>query len=151
MVGKLEENMDVSVEGFLTHNVDGYLFGDIENLRSMRPLPDMEYGAAAYPMLQAVLSGIELLGMLVYPKPLNWDPTPDCRPKQHHFSCYWYEVLCRRDKVYKPFHDAARSLMRNPLDHAFQTTGNVVVTKGPLHPRMPPFALMSVTGPVVID
>ncbi len=78
--------MEGFVKDFLEKHIDGYLLCDVENMSMLGPLRDGN-GACGYPMLMALLAGIELLGALYsdipYPKkhepstsrnfPLGWD------------------------------------------------------------------------------
>jgi hypothetical protein len=108
---------------FLDEYIEGYLFGDLEN---MATIPTAPTGAAAWPMVISVLSGMELLGALLFDQPFN------AHKGDTYFSHYWTHFLGAAYPEYQsiPGGDGLiRSLVRHGLAHSFLTAPGIMVTK----------------------
>jgi hypothetical protein len=116
----------MQIEDFLTKHVEGYLFCDLENMAKIDLGPSEKYGAAGYPMVAAVLSGMELLGGILSSAPFDQSKGND------YFNDYWENYLskcCPRCKV-KNLAPLVRNLVRHGLAHTFLAKVGILVTKG---------------------
>jgi hypothetical protein len=84
--------------------VEGYLLTD---LKSMAAIPTAPVGAVAWPMVISVLSGMELLGALLFDKPFN------SNNGDTYFRHYWTHFLCAGHPQYQSIH-GGDGLMRSP-------------------------------------
>jgi hypothetical protein len=113
------------IEAFAEKFIEGYLFRDLDIMAPIRAEPD-GYGALHFPMLQACLAGVELLGGLLSLKRF------DSREGAEYFKNYWIEYLAKVDPCYDPSHlDPADvyQLARNGLAHQFLTKPGLDVNK----------------------
>jgi hypothetical protein len=81
-------------------------------------------GAAGYPILATCVSGMELLGSILYPKDYNrhkdWD----------YFEHYWSNYLAVLDAKYQPFGKIFWVLVRHGVAHTYMAKSAITVTKG---------------------
>lgn len=116
----------MQIEDFLTKHVEGYLFCDLENMAKIKLGPSEEYGAAGYPMIAAVLSGMELLGGIL--SATSFDQSSG----DVYFNDYWENYLSKCYPRYKISNLAPlfRNLVRHGLAHTFMAKVGILVTKG---------------------
>ena len=121
--------MATPIDDFLNQIVEGYLFEDLDNMATIKLTPGKNAGAAGYPMVASVNSGIELLGTLLSPTPYN--------PKNgnEYFCNYWQQILAPFSNKYslKGLDKLVYNLVRHGIAHTFATKVGVLVTKGAEH------------------
>jgi len=105
----------MSVPDVLVQVVEGYLFGDLESMRTEIKMKEM--GAVGYPMLMAVLAGSELLGNLT---------ASSGDPIEH----YWKTYMAPVDARYADVAAIAKELCRNGLAHMYLTKPGVGIVRG---------------------
>lgn len=117
-------NEQSTVDDYLTKYIEGYLFGDLDSIVNL--IPVKAKGAANYPMLMSVCSGIEILGTLV-------DGTPDehfsDKKSNLYFGHYWKHYLVGVNPEYGKHSELLRLLVRNGLAHTFATKQGIGVTR----------------------
>jgi hypothetical protein len=91
---------------YLFKKLDSYLLGDIEAMLEGRP---DNSGGIGYPCLVTILTGMELLGILI-----------SGEKKKKAFNAFW-EVLGQRNSQYKSveLRDLFRSTIRNGVAHYY--------------------------------
>jgi hypothetical protein len=103
--------------GFMAHNIEGYLFGDIRKLQ----VPDATVVGVGFPLLMTVFSGIEFIGSLLSP-----------HSTERAFGYYWkthlYPALPRAS-----FGIPLYKLVRNGIAHSFLLKGNLGVLQRNTH------------------
>jgi hypothetical protein len=114
----------ISVEEFLEKHIEGYLFKDIEAI--IEYVPVKHPGAAAYPVVMSVCSGIEMLGVLTDGK--SEEPYSSKRIV-NYFGHYWKNYLSKVNPEYKKHNEIARALIRNGIAHAFATKPGIGITR----------------------
>lgn len=116
----------MNIEEFLTKHIEGYLFCDLEKMAEIKLKPSEQYGAAGYPMIATVLSGIELLGGILSIASF------DTKKSNEYFDNYWENYLskcCPRYDI-ENLSDLFRNLVRHGLAHTFLAKPGILVTKG---------------------
>ena len=103
-----------TLEAFLHHNIEGYLFHD---LREMQRVP------VGYPMLMTTFAGIELLGALLSASGFNTRSGPI------YFSSYWETHLYPRLKDTKAIGNEIYQLVRHGIAHNFLLKGPMAVVR----------------------
>lgn len=113
------------IEKFLQEHVEGYLFHDLKNMADIRLRPGEPHGAAGYPMVLTVLSGIELLGGL-----LSADPFSK-KKGDKYFSDYWENYIAKVIPAYavSGLASLVYNLVRHGLAHTFATKVGIIVRK----------------------
>lgn len=109
---------------FFKHLIDGYLMLDLRNMSELEQKDDENGGGVGYPMLATCVSGMELLGGVLYNGKYNhhkdWD----------YFEHYWNEYLTKVDARYAPFAKLFWKLVRNGVAHTYMAKAAITVTKG---------------------
>jgi hypothetical protein len=112
------------MKDFLKHHVEGYVFGDLENMAKLTALPSGN-GAAGYPMVATICSAIELLGLLVETTDIStWQTWYGGK----HFTTYWEKHLYPNEPESKVA-TAIYKLVRHGLAHTAITKGYSIVVK----------------------
>lgn len=111
------------VRDYIKNYIDDYLFHDVDSI--IEHVPNKHPGAAAYPILLSVLSGIELLGALLMPSEKDYS----YRQGNDYFIYYWDKYLANGQPVYKNYGEIARQLIRNGLAHLFTTKSKIGVVR----------------------
>ena len=93
-------------------------------MRPWRIRPERQYGACGYPMVQATLAGVELLGGLTLPGRKDFDPNSG----QEYFIAYWQEWLYSTGKK-RDLGAAIYKLARHGLAHVFLAKPGIAVLK----------------------
>jgi hypothetical protein len=113
------------IEQFLNQFLEGYLFEDIKSV--IKHIPNnLHPGAAGYPIIMSVCSGIEMLGTFVQGKeeePFGYDK------HLNYFGHYWVHYLSKINPEYRQYVSLARELVRNGLAHTYATKMFVGVTR----------------------
>lgn len=117
----------MKITDFLDQFVDGYLLSDLESMANIELPKGQAYGAAGYPMVATTLTGMELLGRLLWPIERNIQE--GCEDNTY-FQHYWSKYLSAEKSEYKKFSDIARQLVRNGINHLFIAKPGVVIYKG---------------------
>jgi hypothetical protein len=107
----------LGVMAVLTTVVEGYLFGDLESMKT--EIAPKKFGAVGYPMVSAALAGCELLGALASGKTQG----PAIR-------FYFKTFLSKVDARYSSVDEIAASLVRNGIAHNYLSKHGVGVTRG---------------------
>lgn len=115
------------IEDFLQRHIEGYLFGDMDNMAKIKLAPGEWAGACGYPMVATTLSVIELLGVMVSTTLFDASPAAGRR----YFSSYWNNYLGKVDARYlnQSLANLMYSLSRNSLAHMYLTKPGIYVTK----------------------
>lgn len=116
-----------TIQEFLERHVDGYL---IHDLRRMSDIKEFEngHGACGYPMLMAILSGIELIGILNSPKKITEDLFH--HNSESFFKEGWNKLFIDNTQYSRePTREIFRKLLRNGLAHMYLSKPNIGVTK----------------------
>jgi hypothetical protein len=114
------------LRAFLSHNVERYLFGDLERMGNLRNIAPPLGGGVGYPVLQSAFSGIELLGGMVAPDLF----TTDARAGRSYFVGYWERFLYPTQVNNREIANAVYTLFRNGIAHTFLPKGRVGVFVG---------------------
>ena len=117
----------MELHDFLDQYVEGYLFHDLASMERIRLPDEQHYGAVSWPIVLSVLSGMELLGALLF------DHEFDADSGDTHFKHYWVQFLGAVFPEYKKMPggpDLMRALVRHGLAHSFLTAPGINVTKG---------------------
>jgi hypothetical protein len=109
---------------FFQHLIDGYLFLDLRNMSEVEQKEGENGGGVGYPMLSTCVSGMELLGGLLYGK--DYHHSRDWE----YFEHYWNEYLVKVDGRYAPYSKLFWSLVRNGVAHTYMAKAAITVTKG---------------------
>ena len=110
-------------ENFFQRIIDDYLFLDLKNMSELTQKEGEGGGAASYPMLAACVSGMELLGGLLYKK--DYSHTRDW----NYFEYYWNEYLIKINPAYEPYGKMFWDLVRNGVAHTYIAKAAITVTK----------------------
>jgi hypothetical protein len=133
--------MAAKLETFLSNNLEGYLFEDIETLKGAVPRDGMTCGAAGYPLLMTVFAGIELLGSLVSASTFDKDKGAN------RFDEFWQNYLYTGDSSRQAAGRVLYKLARHGLAHAFLVKGDLDVYKGAPYMHL----TRSASGTVSVD
>ncbi|NTV41355.1 MAG: hypothetical protein HGA61_03730 [Candidatus Moranbacteria bacterium] len=87
----------MNIDKFLEQFVEGYMFGDIENMLKIKLEEGRNYGACGYPIMMTVLSGMELLGDLLSEKSIK----PNSELGNENFLKFWDKYFCKCNPKYK--------------------------------------------------
>lgn len=127
----------MDAQKFFDVQVRGYLLCDLEEMSKV-DLPVGEiYGGCAYPMLSAIMSGSELLGLLLSKRKLYFEGNPEKTEKaildegQNGFHRFWKNYMSAINPRYKPLNLLFRKLIRNKLSHNFLTGTYIEVGGNP--------------------
>ncbi|HVX93224.1 MAG TPA: hypothetical protein VHA74_03895 [Candidatus Dojkabacteria bacterium] len=112
----------LSTSEFFAHYIEGYLLGDLENMSKIQPDRITKLGGVCYPMVLSTLSGIEMLGTLLYP-----DSTDQGR--EDYFLHYWDNYLVKVDSQYENLGTLFYNLLRHSLAHTFLTKHGIGIWK----------------------
>jgi hypothetical protein len=113
------------VNNYLEKYIDGYLLCDLESI-AYDISPKKHPGAAGYPLILTICSGMELLGALLRPKiGEKYDEELGIK----YFGHYWKHYLSKINPEYDKYGDAARSLVRNGLAHLYMAKPRIGVVK----------------------
>lgn len=108
------------LEAFLLHNVEGYLFGDLQRITAI-PVPGV-----GYPVVMAAFAGVELLGALMSPRSFN------PQAGRESFLEYWSQNLYPSVASTRDLGDALYTFVRNGIAHAFIPHGQIgIAAKSP--------------------
>ena len=109
---------------FFKQIIDSYLFFDLKNMAEVKQKDGEPAGAASYPMLATCVSGIELLGGLLYKRDYtaadNWI----------YFEHYWNNYLVNSEPRYTDYGRLFWKLVRNGVAHTYMAKVGISVTKG---------------------
>jgi hypothetical protein len=108
---------------FLSKNVEGYLFKDLETLKDAEPSTKPGDGFVGYPMLMTACAGIELFGALSSPN------TFQARGKSAEYFANWWENYLYPNDPEKSAGPCLYRLVRCGLMHGFLTKGDILVVK----------------------
>jgi hypothetical protein len=117
--------MSDDLNTFLQKHVEGYLFEDLRKMSEIKLDDGSTAGACGYPMLMTSLSGMELLGALL------WAGTFNKNDHDKHFKHYWDLCLVPTNRKYgnQGVAEVFRVLARHGLAHSFLTKPGIAVTK----------------------
>lgn len=128
---------------FFDQYISGYLLSDLAEMNEINTKSGM--GNCCYPMLMAILSGIELLGGLTYSNDEKWNTKSDSGKK--YFNNFFEKYLKKQnEECYKDMSDDLYKLLRHKLVHTFLTATHYKVAK---NTREKPIGIES--GFTVID
>jgi len=113
------------LDDFLRKYVDGYLFADLETLRTAGPPAPAADGHVGYPMFTACAAGIELLGFLVSDGSVAFK---DRKPNEN-FVEYWKTYLYP-DEPRAGVGMAIYQLVRNGVAHMFTAKSPTIAKRG---------------------
>lgn len=123
------------LEAFLQHNVEGYLFSDLQLITAI-PAPGV-----GYPVVMAAFAGVELFGALMSSRP--FDPFAG----RESFLEYWSQYLYPTAGSTRALGDALYTFVRNGIAHVFVPQGEVGIAA-----RKPSLHLaFNATGQFVIN
>jgi hypothetical protein len=110
---------------FLEKFIDGYLFSDLFNLDKIKLRNGKKYGACGYPMLTTMLTGMELLGILLSKNIYNYEHG------KGYFTTYWNAFLGNINPNYsqRSLANTVYQLARHGLVHTFITKTGIIVSK----------------------
>lgn len=112
----------MNIIDFFKHYVEGYIFGDLEAIAS---LGGRKYGGAGFPMILTSLSGMELLGNLLFPSEDEFDEMKG----RDYFLNYWDNYFSETYPKYKGLGPLFYKLMRHGIAHNFLTKPGVYISK----------------------
>ena len=115
----------MDIKDFVHKFVDGYLFSDLETMKSAAP-PTGNDGHLGYPMLMTCAAGIELFGILVSTS--AFEPREPGRNFRRFWQEHLYTVGPRREVA-----DAVYRLVRNGVAHNFATKVAFAIVSRHLH------------------
>lgn len=113
----------MDLEEFFEKIIEGYLLRDLAGMANIKA-SDERGGGVGYPMLQTIMSGIELLGALISKDSYKSKYGGD----QYHKN-FWDNVLSKYQPRYKVYNDFFRRLIRHGVAHIFITKGPIAITK----------------------
>ena len=109
-----------AIDDFLQHYIDGYLAYDIATMSQN----DANGNGVGYPLLMTTCAAVELMGALLSP-----DKFSTFNKGHTYFEEYWNGYLYAAPSKYTPFGAATYQLVRHGIAHAFQTKGEIGVTR----------------------
>lgn len=115
------------IQDFLSQFVEGYLFHDLDSMEKITLPPGQNDGAVGYPMIATSLAGMELLGWILMPGNVNFDPA---RGGNSYFLNFWDNYLAKQYPRYANLGKLFRKLMRNGIAHNFVAKSGIIVQKG---------------------
>ncbi len=95
--------------------LDNYLVKDLETL--VKIAQQGEDGGVSYPALQTIMSGMELLGLIL-----------SGETNEPAFSYYWEESLCKQFSEYSGFDDIFRRVIRDGTAHFYLVKAGITVS-----------------------
>jgi hypothetical protein len=113
-----------TLDEFLSKYIEGYLFADLESVRSN--IDAAEDNNAAYLMLAGICAGIEFLGYLTG---RDYEVHHGIISTGKGFTDYCSEYLAPIDSRYDTFGVIGKKLIRNGIMHNFATKGLIGVTR----------------------
>jgi hypothetical protein len=113
----------MKLEEFFEKIIDGYLFLDLASMAEDTDNNGGRGGGVGYPMLQTIMSGIELLGAIISK---NYKANSS---GEGYYSRYWIQVLSKYKPEYKIHRDLFRELIRHGIAHIYLPKGPIAVTK----------------------
>jgi len=117
----------MTIQDFLAKFVEGYLFHDLDSMAKITLPPGQNDGAAGYPMIATSLAGMELLGWILMPGKVNFDPV---HGGNSYFLNFWDNYLAKQYPRYTNLGKLFRKLMRNGITHNFVAKSGIIVQKG---------------------
>lgn len=127
-------------EPFFAHHIDGYLLSD---LREMDRISVEGAGNCGYPMLMAILSGMELLGGLSCDEERWIDSSGK---SEHYFKHFFTTYFQKQDKSYRGKWSKFYKLLRHKLAHSYMTSLRYQIVKNKLD-----VPLVEVEGFTILD
>lgn len=112
----------MNVQEFFTKHIEGYLFGDLESLERCEADKKTGYGGCGYPKLQTIISGMELLGLL-----LPEGEIKEGKKHEKHFLNFWNNYLTKFDERYKNKGFFIYNLVRHGLAHNYTTKYGIYI------------------------
>jgi hypothetical protein len=113
----------MTFDQYVRRFVDGYLFGDLRTMASIRLPEGQKYGGVGYPMLLTTLAGIELLGTLTSAADFKR------REGEERFCEFWREHLYPGDANRRVLAALIYQMVRHGLAHTAMTKPKFIVTK----------------------
>ncbi len=135
-VGESMGTKEQALDRFLDERVEGYLFKDLETMRTAAPLERTGPGHVGYPMVMGCIAGIELLGLIARPAPAPLKNRPSDRRAfgdLDNFERFWIEYLYVDDDKRAALSRPIYKLVRHGLVHNFTTKEIVIVHKSTVH------------------
>lgn len=124
------------MQEFLDSYIEGALFADLATLEHAGPADrGARYGHVGYPIVMAVSSGIEVLGVLTSTHPVGVSKVNFC----HYWRTFLYASGAKRDAA-----EAIYKLARCGITHNFASKAPTITKGGPHH-------LVDVEGTLTID
>jgi len=114
---------------FLEKYVEGYLFGDLETMKTSVP-SSQKGGGVGYPLLASTFSGIELLGALVSKATFN------TYNGSIYFNDFWSNYLYSNDVAKANAGKYIYELARHGIAHTFLMKGDITITKNSTDPHL---------------
>ncbi len=131
----------MSLEAFLERFVEGYLFGDLRAMATLRPPEGKQYGGAHYPIVMTALAGIELLGVLTHEAKFSaWNG-------DQRFKYFWKTYVYPDDPAKAEMASLVYDLVRQGFAHTYLTKPIVEVTKGDMARHL----TRTAEGAIVVD
>ena len=115
----------MTIEEFLKQFVEEYLFCDLENMAAITLPLGKNNGAASYPIVATILSGMELLGALLMQNTTDFKPLDGAQ----HFKNYWNNYFVIENPKYRGLHRFFRQLMRHGISHVFVAKPGIFIAK----------------------
>src|SRR5262245_20741877 len=113
----------MSLEQYLKHFIEGYLFEDLRSMAAVKLAPTRKYGGVGYPMVMSTLAGIEVLGVLTSDKEFTgWKGNKS-------FRDFWRDYLYPHRPERQDIGGAIYELVRHGLVHSYITKPSFTVTK----------------------
>lgn len=116
----------MTIKQFLRRHVEGYLFKDLRTMNRVKLRKGQKIGGVGYPMLSAILAGIEMLGGLLQQNRFDMSSSAGFG----YFDNYWTNYLVQYSPQYARFSNIFRQLIRNGIAHTYLTKTGVWVIKG---------------------
>lgn len=116
------------MEKFLEQFIDGYLLSDVRNMIDNCHVYDNGMGACGYPVLMSLLSGIELIGLILCDDEINENSIKNNTSR--YFDKGWRKLFSGNTKYTKKgVIEVFRSLVRHGLMHLFLSKPYVGILK----------------------
>ena len=117
----------MTIDDFLAKFVKGYLLHDLESMAQISLPPGQNDGVVGYPMIATVLAGMELLGWILSPGNIVFDPAGG---SNGYFLNFWNNYFTKQYPQYSNLGRLFRKLMRNGIAHNFVAKSGIIVQKG---------------------
>jgi hypothetical protein len=119
----LEEIGRMTLDEYLEQFIEGDLLEDLHSMAPVRLAEGKRYGAVGYPMVMTVLSGIEVLGVLISRSRYN------ANNGAARFGEFWKQYMYCDRPAFQRLDSLMYDFIRHGLAHAFMTKPMVRVTK----------------------